>query len=275
MDEPLCAYCQTSGQLTREHLFPAGLHRRLRRVNNQSETAIWLARLQRLLPSEPQIKDVCATCNNVILSELDSYICHLFDTQMSRILQRHETIVFKHDYHLLKRWLLKMCFNSARIHRSIDLFALQPIIPYILGKNDRLGRSVQLFLQLCYPEEIPQEDIQSEGPIKSPFILEPDINRVGFASLRFQGIGAKTLRAVHLRSFSFFLAFWPITSSLKERIYFAEIVEERLRGTKLLRKGEPEVELECNGMGAWTSFKHSRTSIRAELDPNQKSDLST
>lgn len=149
----------------------------------------------------------------------------------------------------------------------MDLFALQLVIPYILGKDDHLGRSVQLFLQLSYPEQIPQEEIESESPIKSPFILEPDINRVGFVSFRFHGIGAKTLRAVHLRSFSFLLAFWPINSSLKERIHFAEIVEQKLRGTKLLRNGEPEVVLECDGMGAWSAYKHSRTSIQAELDP--------
>jgi hypothetical protein len=37
---------------------------------------------------------------------------------------------------------------------------------------------------------------------------QPDIHRVGHAWFVAQGIGKMMLRAVHLRSFSFYLAFW-------------------------------------------------------------------
>jgi hypothetical protein len=105
--------------MTREHLWPASLHRRLIEANGQvTKNVFWLARLQREIPNEPQIKDVCAECNNVILSKLDAYICSLFDSTLAHVPRRNDRVCLAYDYHLLKRWLLKMSFNSARIHNS-------------------------------------------------------------------------------------------------------------------------------------------------------------
>jgi hypothetical protein len=52
------------------------------------------------------------------LSQLDGYICALFDRYFIYLCQRHATVRFEYDYHRLKRWLLKMSFNSARVHES-------------------------------------------------------------------------------------------------------------------------------------------------------------
>lgn len=146
--------------MTREHLWPASLHRRFM-ANSESGNAFWLARLQKEIPSEPQLRDVCAQCNNGVLSELDNYICRLFDATLFRTPNRYDLVAFEIEYHLLKRWLLKMSFNSARIHNSRDLEALESLLPYVMGGAHSLGRSVQLFVQLSYPEEIPEEDLQS------------------------------------------------------------------------------------------------------------------
>src|SRR5688572_8163074 len=113
MKQSLCAYCGEPGVPTKEHLWPASLHRRPLAVNSQSKNIFWLARLRREIPSEPQIRDVCARCNNGVLSELDKYICEVFDKSFAKVLARHERVRFEPDYHLLKRWLLKMSFNSA------------------------------------------------------------------------------------------------------------------------------------------------------------------
>jgi hypothetical protein len=42
------------------------------------------------------------------------------------------------DDHRLKRWLLKLSFNSACIHHARDLFALEEMRPYILGAANTL-----------------------------------------------------------------------------------------------------------------------------------------
>lgn len=85
---PACAYCGEMAPVSREHLWPRSLHRRLLAANAQTETTIWLRRADRELPSEPVIKDVCEPCNNVALGKLDNYVCDLFDAQFVQIPKR-------------------------------------------------------------------------------------------------------------------------------------------------------------------------------------------
>jgi hypothetical protein len=266
MNKPVCAYCKSPKDMTREHLWPASLHRRLLEANKQSDDIFWLARLRRCIPNEPKIRDVCAHCNNVVLSHLDAYICRLFDSTFVRMPKRHELVDFEHDYHLLKRWLLKMCYNSARIHNSRDLFALETMLPYILGKNDSLGRSTQMFLQLSYSEEVPEQEVRADAEGDRPIIFAPDINRVGHLFFRVQGVGAKQLRAVHLRSFTFYLAFFKPGERLLVQEHFASNFTGHMKETVLLRPSRPNIKLLCNGMGAWTSFKSSQNEIEYVRD---------
>lgn len=258
MPQSICAYCKTIQPLTREHLWPTSLHSRLVEGNPIYKTAFWMARLNKTIASEPQIRDVCAKCNNEILSELDAYICNLFDTTFVHAPLRYEKIQFEYDYHFLKRWLLKMCFNSARIHNSPDFFALEALLPYILGKRTDLSQSTQMFIQLTFPQEVPPEDLESEVGLDQPMIFYPDLNRVGFIHFTAPGIGKKLLRAVHLRSFTFFIAFWQPGKGQSEQYDFEKQFTSHLTGTTLLRPNRPKLIVECNGMGAWDSFKNSR-----------------
>jgi hypothetical protein len=155
------------------------LHQRLINTRENKNSLFWLAKIKKEIPSEPTVRDVCASCNNVTLSALDGYICELFDRSFVNILNRHERVEFEYDHHRLKRWLLKICFNSARIHSSADIIVFPPLLPYIRGESDVLGRSVQLFCQLSYPAEVPDEFLEPED--ERPVIVRPDIHRVGHA----------------------------------------------------------------------------------------------
>lgn len=259
MPPSICAYCKQAATATKEHLWPASLHKRLYATNQQTAHSFWLAKLQREIPSEPQIRDVCAYCNNVTLSALDSYICQLFDASFVHIPQRYEKVIFEHSYHLLKRWLLKMSFNSARIHDSLDRFALDALLPYILGADEKLGRSVQLFVQLSFPEEIPKNELDPTSSQEETTILEPSIHRVGHMLFRADGVGQKVLRTVHLRSYSFYLAYWQPGGARSEQDDFEHVFTSAFTASKLLRPSEPSPELECNGLGAWESYKESRS----------------
>jgi hypothetical protein len=210
MNQSTCAYCKQPAVMTREHIWPKSLHKRLYAANSQAVNAFWLARLQKEIPSEPQIRDVCSQCNNVILSELDEYICRLFDSTLINIPSRYEKVEFKYEYHLLKRWLLKMSFNSARGNNSGDVPVFEAVLPYILGKDNSLGKSIQLFLQLSYPEEIPVDELSAQGKAKGLKVFEPTMNRVGHAFFRAPE-GDKLLRVIHLRSFIFYLEHLSIT----------------------------------------------------------------
>ena len=253
-----CSYCASEGPLTREHLWPASLHRRLLNANDQQENLFWLARLNQEIKGEPTIRDVCAECNNVRLSKLDDYICGLFDRYFVHILERNEVVIFEFDYHRLKRWLLKMCFNSARIHSSIDVIAFPPLLSYINGESLTVGRSVQLYLQLSYPSEVSEDAVSGSMQPGGSFVFRPTMNRVGNLWFDVSGVGRKLLRAVHLRSFSFYLAFFKLDESRAILNDFSREFLGQLPMTELLRPSQPRIELVCNGIDAWQAFKNSR-----------------
>ena len=258
MGRTVCAYCKQHGEMTREHLWPASLHRRLMETTDQKRSAFWLARLQKEIPSEPQIRDVCAHCNNVVLSELDGYVCGLFDRALSRIPAFDEPVRLEYDYHLLKRWLLKMSFNSARIQGAADIFALEAMLPYIRGEDSALGRYTHLYLQMSYPEEVPEEDLVDAAELPRPVVFEPVHHRCGHFFFRVPGVGQKVLRAVHLRAYSFYLAFFQPGERTAVMADFEQVFTRVMRGTVRLRVGQTAVEVRCNGLGAWQSYRGSR-----------------
>ncbi|MER9891910.1 hypothetical protein NKJ40_07360 [Mesorhizobium sp. M0119] len=187
-----CAYCgPTTSQRTKEHLFPKALHRRLQEANN-AKHIFWLLRLDKEVAGEPTIKDVCEWCNSGFMAKLDDYICQEFDGQFATIRQHYEKVTFNYDFHPLKRWLLKMAYNSARLHSSADTFALKAVLPYIRGENNHLGRSVRLFLQLSYPGPISAEERAELGGDEVPEVWEPRLNRAGLSEVKIEGWGGKS-----------------------------------------------------------------------------------
>jgi len=248
-----CAFCLENKNMTREHLWPASLHKRLKLINDQKRGYFWLNSKSKILAVEPKIQDVCADCNNGILSQLDNYICNIFDSNFSHMPEKDEVVSLEYDYHLLKRWLLKMCYNSARISNSPDLFVLKKLLPYILGENEKLSQSVQIFLQLTYPQKLP-EDISSADIDK----LYPDINRVGFMQFKVKNVGQKLLRAVHIRSYMFILSFWEPGKSMLEQYDFENVFLTYNPSAHLLTRETQTVKLRCNAIGAYESVKNSR-----------------
>lgn len=258
MSERYCAYCGADGGLTREHLWPASLHRRLVKANGAPQSLFWLRRVDAEIQGEPKIRDVCRTCNNGPLSELDSYICTLFDRYFIRILQRNEKVKFEYDYHRLKRWLLKMSFNSARMHSSLDLFVYPSLLTYMCGSSDSAGRSVHIYLQLSYPGLVPPERLKDPDCQDAPALWEPQDNRVGLVHFEAPGIGRKILRAVHLRSYSFFLAFFEPGTSMAAASVFTREFLARMPGTILLVASRKQLDLVCDGADAWHSYDGAR-----------------
>ena len=257
MSRSRCAYCNTSKPLTPEPLWPASLQSLLVNAVPGNTKAFWLARRRKTIPSEPLIRDVCEGCNHGVLAELDAYICELFVRTLFRMPAMDASIDFEYDYHLLKRWLLKMCFNSARLHNSSDRIVLEALVPYILGKDDYLGRSTQLFLRLCYPQEIPRSEIHPATGVDGRVILYPEVNRIGFLGFT-DGSDRILLRSIHLRSFNFIMTIWPLGKGKDEQNQFQDVLTQRLAGTIMLQHNLTKITLVCNGMGAWDVFKASQ-----------------
>ena len=244
--------------MTREHLWPAALHERLLVANSQAESAFWLRRLEKPIPSEPQIRDVCARCNNDVLSQLDTYICELFDRSFINMPARDELVTFAYDYHPLKRWLLKISYNSARVHSAPDLEALEGTRPYILGASNTQGKSTALFLHLTYPERIPADDLKEPSVTSDMFY--PAGNRTGYLYFRVEEV-VRFLRAVHLRAVSFYVGYARLDEGLANEYRLDELLSCHVPGIVRLRPSRQSVSLECNGMGAWASFKDAYARI--------------
>jgi len=146
--------------------------------------------------------------NNGPLSALDNYICELWDGYFHHIVPADAQIAFAFDYELLTRWLLKMSFNSARIHDS-DVKHLQRCRDYIL-RGGSPPPDVAVHVQLVAPTELTEEHLafyRSHGLDDTEY--EPGHNRVGHLGYRTRFGYHRIVRAVHLQSFMFLIHLFP------------------------------------------------------------------
>src|SRR5438034_7016401 len=105
-----CAYCgSTDKKMTKEHIWPQSIAERL-----PTYTARFISPANKVLEADLVIKDVCEPCNNGPLSKLDEYGAQLFDAYFNRFYEHGQAVEFRTDWTLLKRWLLKISYNSAR-----------------------------------------------------------------------------------------------------------------------------------------------------------------
>ena len=151
------------------------------------------------------------------------------------------------------------------MHSSIDSIAYPPILPYINGHSDSVGRSVHLYLQLSYPGRIPPDRMADPNLQSAPAIWEPQDNRVGLVWFDVPGVGRKLLRVVHLRSYSFFLAFFKLNEKAAVAAQFAKEFQSHMPATKLLLASRRYVDLVCDGADAWFSIDGAReNAIRSD-----------
>mgnify|MGYP001301511971 CR=1 FL=1 len=148
----ICAYCGKGSSLTREHIIPSFLYKK---HPDQKFGFNWAA--DKFVNSEAIIRDVCAECNNGILSELDDYGKSFYEeNECQQSFNISKTLVIKYNYTLLLRWLLKISYNSLRAAgRHSNL--MEKCIPFILNEND-FGITHLLFLELIKDYKIKEED---------------------------------------------------------------------------------------------------------------------
>ncbi len=108
---------------------------------------------EKIVTSEPTIRDVCRACNSGPLSSLDAYVCSLYDRYF-QILVRSGEIKFEYDFDLLLRWLLKIGYNTARARKWPFTFP-EKLKHYVLGRND-LPKGAHVLLQLITTKEVPR-----------------------------------------------------------------------------------------------------------------------
>lgn len=146
-----CAYCGEAGPFSREHVIPKWLYQR----TTEYEFQTLYAQPNKMLNTELTIRDVCARCNNNALASLDIYGLELYEQYLHHFVQHDETIHFLYDFDRLARWLLKMSYNSARVHGS-DSEELSNQTQYILAESDR-PPNLAVYLLLVIPYRVRPE----------------------------------------------------------------------------------------------------------------------
>ena len=131
MSSDTCAFCGKAATMTKEHIWPQCIIRRVPRYNMR-----FSAQAQKVFGADLIVKDVCSTCNNGPLSALDDYACELFDSYFYRVIERGEAVEFGYEHGKLLRWLLKVSYNSSRTTKT-DLAFYRPLRNYILGSAEK------------------------------------------------------------------------------------------------------------------------------------------
>lgn len=128
-----CAYCETDGKMTREHIIPKGFIENMDSDNQHT----WSDKApSRIINAELMVKDVCSECNNGELSRLDSYALKLILSYNDKISITTKKIYFKYNYDMLARWLLKVCYNSARANDTkFDEEMYKKNVDYIMNRG--------------------------------------------------------------------------------------------------------------------------------------------
>ncbi len=190
-----CIYCGKSGKLTREHILPAFIYQHHYQIEGQNNVTGWRENPGKVITGEAKIKDVCAYCNNVILSEYDSHakgVLESADIFQKNFLLKETT--FNYDYQLLSRWLLKVAYNSSRASdKQIDVF--ENLKTYILNKNIK-SNSFFIACGLLKPVKLTQDEFIQYGKafgLNKPGYINPFFTRISWPPSSLDGYSVKQI----------------------------------------------------------------------------------
>ena len=116
-----------------------------------------------MVGGEGKVKDVCAECNNGVLSDLDGYGKKLL-SESGLLVHNYVkmSITLRYDYELLLRWLLKISFNSSRTDGAHS-HLFEKYVPFILGKSPAPPRHrLACLAYLAAPERLGESNIRQE-----------------------------------------------------------------------------------------------------------------
>jgi hypothetical protein len=231
-----CAYCGQYEKLTKEHIWPKSI---IRRVGDRLSYNPKAGKFRHM---EMVISDVCGTCNNGPLSDLDAYGAILYDRYFDHYYMGGESIEFSVDFQKLAKWLLKLSYNAARVnesdHKRLSLYA-----PFLLNADMELPDDFSIAVDLVLPELV--------EPYQEPVL--PGSNRI--CQIKFtQPIDDWcTVRLVAINSFYFWILIQDLPDDQVNLTHFHAVVSQ-LRGTTLHREAESVL---LNSSGAKISELHA------------------
>jgi hypothetical protein len=173
-----CAYCSKEQPLSKEEVFPKFLAHKV-------GFHVFVDRRRGLKPlrAPPVLRDVCQNCNNVVLSQLDSYASSLFKSYFFVPIPSPVQVTFSYKFELLHRWLLKVVYNFARAtSQRTDVF--QGYIPYILGEHSEPKTSSTILVGIFEASQAQPHEIAAGMPETfSPMFH--NIGEIRFSNVRW------------------------------------------------------------------------------------------
>jgi hypothetical protein len=239
----VCAFCGEEKQLTREHIWPSAF---LDRVGRTS--AHYSPVSGKVHGADYVVSDVCATCNNVHLTQLDDYFCDLYDSQLATPMGFGQSVHFQYNHDLLCRALLKIAYNTARSAGS-ECQPFQRVRSYIL-RGGTCPSGIAVLAELVSPTLIVSRPGEGED-VKE---VRPTMYRSARGELLTPNGNTVLVRVVAVNSFFFHIL---ILREERHIDRFARAVEEFLaaiEGTLLLSPTAGEVLLHSSPQDSLSSM---------------------
>jgi hypothetical protein len=229
-----CSYCGSDDNLTREHIIPKFIYSREALKGHETPVSHVPATAgEKFVQSEPVIADVCARCNNGVLSRLDEYGAKMYDQFFDVTPQPGERIELSYDFDLLTRWLLKLAYNTARMRKwpAPHFEQLEQATEYISGKAS-CPTNLRIYVQLITPAKLTPQQKQRviEGAGEVIDEVEPGFRR--FVAFAGRGMIAGCL--VGMNGFQFYIVFWDHTRNRRALKNFETKFLRHTRGSKWL-----------------------------------------
>jgi hypothetical protein len=236
---PRCSYCEREGFMTREHVIPAFIYALGKKDGGVTG---WNLSAEKMMGGELKVKDVCADCNNGVLSDLDAYAQSVL-TRAGLTADQFEPseVVLRYDFDRLLRWVMKVSFNSSR-QADQQQELLTPYRGFILGKAPRPKRNeVRLAAVLLAPHPIPDKarSVAEEHPvIPKTGVWRPFLFRLAWAP-EFGASSPMRVRVIVVGAVSFHLClFAPGTTPGTASVQFRKL----LSGVHRLKEVEPQLK---------------------------------
>ena len=228
-----CAYCgRNENPLTREHLFPRALDQLI--VTPAKESHFFSERIPgKFVLAELTVKDVCASCNNVVLSELDTYLTEWVRKYATRYFSYGESVVVSYDYDKMLRWFLKLTFNFARVNPDFsgDVDLLRRFRGYILGHATRPAR-IRLSAGLVYsfvPTTNEELSLMGSEPV------HPDAIRSSIVATNYKSQYKFSVRRVSLGAFAFLLLVFEPATPASQMNELGGLLDSKFLGFRVLK----------------------------------------
>lgn len=253
----VCAYCGEAVGNTREHIFSNCLLERAPEIDG----SVIAHKPGQFIPCHQVIKDVCGGCNNEDLSEVDDYICNLFDRYFGSYVNDNEQVDFDYDYDLLARWLLKTAYNADRANsQSSEESWLSDYTDYMLGSG---GRPKNLHILVLLVTEYEMDAIDKRMGSPDEYTESGVLPPMGMGATRmvFSHPTVQTVKGylVLLKSYFFFPLMTEGTGIFDRRA--VKRVKDKMldgrRGLAVLPRWQSSVTLrasELNSVNAYERF---------------------